>query len=510
MRSSKLIKVVFASLALVLLTVALAGCGKETKSFESLEDFKTTPSKVAVYLGSTAEDALMENYPMVECVHINVLGDMVLNLQQGNIDAFVMDRPTINFMRKEYPELKCLDGVLTQTFFSAAFSDEFSNSEKREQYNEFIGKIKDDGTAQELQEIWFSGDMSFPEVRYEDLPNINGEISVGAATENMPYVFLSNNRITGYEIEVMRMFCEEYGYAMKCDSLSWGAMMGGIATGDYDIGIGNNMVSEKRENNVVFSEPEGDYDIVFVVLDKTLTQGKSSDPVSRFKKTVIAEERWKQLLAGMGKTLIITAGAVVFGTLLGFGIFMLCRRKNRFWCRFADIFCWIIDGFPIVVLLMFGYYVVFAAFDLNALIICIITFTFTFASGFLGMLRSAVGSIDESQMKAALGLGFSENLAFFRIILPQAVCIMKTSFISLVTQTLKGTAIVGYITVEDLTRSVDIIRSTTFDAFFPVIISAVLYFLMAWLIGRLIRPLLELFDKRRRTQAQIRKEVGDE
>jgi polar amino acid transport system substrate-binding protein len=44
------------------------------------------------------------------------------------------------------------------------------------------------------------------------------------------------------------------------------------------------------------------------------------------------------------------------------------------------------------------------------------------------------------------------------------------------------TSIVGYIAVQDLTKASDIIRSRTFDAFFPLIMVAVLYFLIAWLM----------------------------
>jgi polar amino acid transport system substrate-binding protein len=43
------------------------------------------------------------------------------------------------------------------------------------------------------------------------------------------------------------------------------------------------------------------------------------------------------------------------------------------------------------------------------------------------------------------------------------------------------TSIVGYIAVQDLTKASDIIRSRTFDAFFPLIFVAIIYFLIAWL-----------------------------
>ena len=46
----------------------------------------------------------------------------------------------------------------------------------------------------------------------------------------------------------------------------------------------------------------------------------------------------------------------------------------------------------------------------------------------------------------------------------------------------KMTSIVGYIAVQDLTKASDIIRSRTFDAFFPLIMVAILYFLISWVL----------------------------
>ena len=60
----------------------------------------------------------------------------------------------------------------------------------------------------------------------------------------------------------------------------------------------------------------------------------------------------------------------------------------------------------------------------------------------------------------------------------QVLPVYKGEFISLV----KMTSIVGYIAVQDLTKASDIIRSRTFDAFFPLIMAAVLYLIIAWLL----------------------------
>jgi polar amino acid transport system substrate-binding protein len=63
--------------------------------------------------------------------------------------------------------------------------------------------------------------------------------------------------------------------------------------------------------------------------------------------------------------------------------------------------------------------------------------------------------------------------------------VYKGEFISLV----KMTSIVGYIAVHDLTKASDIIRSRTFDAFFPLLMAAIIYLalamLLTWALGRI-------------------------
>ena len=47
----------------------------------------------------------------------------------------------------------------------------------------------------------------------------------------------------------------------------------------------------------------------------------------------------------------------------------------------------------------------------------------------------------------------------------------------------------GYITVVDLTKAGDLIRSRTMEAFFPLIAIAVIYFLLTWALTKLIKAI---------------------
>ena len=98
------------------------------------------------------------------------------------------------------------------------------------------------------------------------------------------------------------------------------------------------------------------------------------------------------------------------------------------------------------------------------------------------MFRTSIESIDKGQNEAGIAGGFTKVQTFIHIIAPQALRhllpVYKGEFISLV----KMTSIVGYIAVQDLTKASDIIRSRTFDAFFPLIMAAVLYLIISWLL----------------------------
>ena len=70
---------------------------------------------------------------------------------------------------------------------------------------------------------------------------------------------------------------------------------------------------------------------------------------------------------------------------------------------------------------------------------------------------------------------------------------------------IKATAVVGYISVNDLTKMGDIIRSNTYIAFFPLIAVAVIYFAITWGAASLLGIARKKLDpKTRRTQTILK------
>ena len=72
---------------------------------------------------------------------------------------------------------------------------------------------------------------------------------------------------------------------------------------------------------------------------------------------------------------------------------------------------------------------------------------------------------------------------------------------------IKASAIVGYIAVEDLTRMGDIIRSRTYEPFFPIISVAIIYFILAAILTAITDRVIRNIDPKKRTKEEILKGI---
>ncbi len=155
-----------------------------------------------------------------------------------------------------------------------------------------------------------------------------------------------------------------------------------------------------------------------------------------------------------------------------------------------------------MVVLMLVFYIVFAAVDVSPVFAAVLAFGMNFAAYVSEMFRAAIDSVDQGQKEAGVASGFTPPQTFFYIVMPQAVRQVLPVYKGEVISLLKMTSVVGYIAVQDLTKAGDIIRSRTFDAFFPLIMVAILYLLLAWGLTWLLDQVELHTDSRRRHKAR--------
>ena len=107
-------------------------------------------------------------------------------------------------------------------------------------------------------------------------------------------------------------------------------------------------------------------------------------------------------------------------------------------------------------------------------------------------MKGAYASINKNQIYSAYSMGFTKKQTLRFIILPQVLSYMIPVYKNEMVSLIKLTSIASYISIIDLTKASDIVRNRTYEAFFPLIFTAFIYFLICFLLGKL----LDYADKR--------------
>ena len=489
-----------------------SGCGgKSNKTIASLDDLKGKGTNIAVSTGSIFPEHVLKALPEANILYLNTLADQVNALKSGKADAVALDEPTARNIMSQDDAVTVMSELLEEADYAFIFQKSQTGEELCSGLNEYILKIKNDGTMGSLQKKWFdSGDVSSVErPDYRELNDVNGTLRL-VTTDNPPFAFISEGMSAGYDVEIFYNFCKENGYAMEVTDVNMDAMLSGIQSGRYDVGCCGVTVTEERKENMLFSEP--DYSGGTTLLIRKESAGSSGNfftsLADNFYKTFVRENRWKMFLEGIGTTMLITILSILLGTSIGFVVFMICRKGNRVANTITRFCIWLIHGMPVVVLLMILYYIVFGKMAISGTVVSIIGFTLIFAAAVFSMIKAGVGTVERGQMEAAYALGYSNRKAFFRIILPQALPHIMPSYKSEITSLIKATAVVGYVAVQDLTKMGDIVRSQTYEAFFPLISVAVIYFVLAAILTLVVKKIEIRIDPRCRSKEDILKEVN--
>ena len=216
-----------------------------------------------------------------------------------------------------------------------------------------------------------------------------------------------------------------------------------------------------------------------------------------FYDSVIYDDRYKYILDGLFHTILIAIFAVIIGIVLGIVIALIRHNhdtngKMKVGNKIATLYVNIIRGTPVLLQLMIIYYVIFKSVNINIIIVGILAFGLNSAAYVSEIIRSGLISIDSGQMEAGLSLGLSYGKTMRYIILPQAIKnilpALGNEFITLV----KETSVAGYIGIVELTKASDIIASNTYNYFFPLLITALIYLFITSVLSKL----LGLFERK--------------
>ena len=478
-------------------------------SYHSLDELE---HKVLGIPSGTNFDLLVSRrYPKAKLVYYPTQSDLMAALTTGKIDAFPSDEPVIRYIMGERSDISYIPEYLDSYDTAYCFTKDEKGEKLCAEFSEFLDQLRADGRLDALIDKWFSHDEGIKTLPdYASFPAENGTLVMGTDGDYVPFEYYRDGALVGYDIEIAALFCQEYGYGLSLNVMNLDALLPALQSGNCDF-VGSALaVTPERAESVLFSSPNYTGGAVMVVSAQQIQQENQSFWESvreSFGRTFLRERRWVLFLQGIIVTLIITLLSALAGTMLGFAVFMACRGGNRLANGATKAATWLVQGTPMVVLLMILYYVIFARAAISGIFVAIIGFTLTFGSSVLGLLRIGVGAVDKGQYEAAYALGYSSRRTFFKIIIPQALPHVLPAYRGEIVGLIKATSIVGYIGVMDLTRMGDIVRSRTYEAFFPLIAITVIYFVLEGLLGFAVSRIDVGIEPRRRNRGSILKGV---
>lgn len=207
----------------------------------------------------------------------------------------------------------------------------------------------------------------------------------------------------------------------------------------------------------------------------------------------------------LGKALVLVITATVIGFIIGivFGFVLALARisKNRVLNRVVILFQELIRGTPLLVQLVYIYYVVpllitivaqligFTMFKCNIspLVAGTIGLGINYATYMAEVIRSAIISIDGGQREAALALGLTPRQALLRIVVPQALKNSIPVFGNYLVMMVKDTSLMSYITAAEFLQTAKAYTSRTFLTIESYTILAVVYLVICIPLGILAK-----------------------
>lgn len=207
-----------------------------------------------------------------------------------------------------------------------------------------------------------------------------------------------------------------------------------------------------------------------------------------------------ELLSGLGVTLLISLSAVVIGSILGLLVALMHMSHSKIVKAIAATYVEVLRGTPMIVQLMFVFFSIpiilqsilsaigiRTEVDIPTIVAGIIAVSINSSAYVSEAIRGGFQSVDKGQTEAARSLGLSGKMTMSFVIIPQALKniwpALGNEFVALI----KESSIVLIIGAPDIMYQINNIRATTFDGVTPLIIAAIIYFLLTFSLSRIMK-----------------------
>ncbi|WP_372613857.1 amino acid ABC transporter permease [Halomonas sp.] len=194
--------------------------------------------------------------------------------------------------------------------------------------------------------------------------------------------------------------------------------------------------------------------------------------------------RWP-LVQGLGDTMLISAVAIVLGTMLGLIVGLLLSYGNRPVRLVVRLYSDFLRGTPVFVLILASFYVLSVlGIQLSAFQAGVFALTL-FCSSHIGeIVLGALKAIPKGQTEAAKSVGLTFFGTFFSVLLPQALRMILPTWVTTATEIVKASALLSVIGVVELLLAVQQVISRTYLSLELYFFAGFVFFLINFMIEK--------------------------
>lgn len=211
--------------------------------------------------------------------------------------------------------------------------------------------------------------------------------------------------------------------------------------------------------------------------------------IQSFFNVEIATAALPIVIQGLLNTILLSMLVVPLGLFGGVVLALLAHSRSRMirW----PLMAWV-DFFrafpPLVLLILLFAGLPFAGLELGGFACVAIAFFLNTGAYYGEIIRAGIESIPHGQVEAARSTGLSRLQAMIYIVLPQAIRNVLPDLLSNTLEVVKLTSLGSVVAVPELLYQARQAQSLTFNPT-PIVMAAVVYFLILWPMVRLLSRL---------------------
>ncbi|KIL39943.1 arginine ABC transporter permease [Gordoniibacillus kamchatkensis] len=199
------------------------------------------------------------------------------------------------------------------------------------------------------------------------------------------------------------------------------------------------------------------------------------------------DKYWIYFVKGTEWTIFLSVFTVLFGFIIGV-VLALLRMSNIKVIKFIAVaYIEFMRGTPLLVQIYLIYYCLpFAGVTLPDYVAAILTLSLNSGAYIAEIFRAGIQNLDKGQMEAARSLGMPHRMAMRYIVLPQAFRNILPALGNELVVVIKESSIVSVIGITELMYQADTVRGIFARPFEPLIIAAIVYFIMTFTLSKLL------------------------